>query len=169
MRRFLILLTSLAILALSPTAVLAKKKKRRVAYSNEFVIPFTCGSNPADLTSAVPGDYAIGIDVLGAGVDATVAAKVHFTYPPGGQMPAFTSDTIMLTVGGGVAKTNPDDLRAGPVGTDDPKPPSCIHHSQCHRCGRGLGSRNRPSRSLASRGDAGPRRSSGDRLPCPAW
>jgi len=111
MRRFLILLTSLAVLALSPTAVLAKKKKRRVAYSNEFVIPFTCGSNPADLTSAVPGDYAIGIDVLGAGVDATVAAKVHFTYPPGGQMPAFTSDTIMLTVGGGSAlQMSCDDL-----------------------------------------------------------
>lgn len=111
MRIFLILLTSVAVMALSPSAALSKKKKRRVVYSAEFVIPFTCGSNPADVTSAVPGDYAVGIDLLGASADATVAAKVHFTYPPGGQMPAFTSDTIMLTIGAGSAlQMSCDDL-----------------------------------------------------------
>jgi len=88
-------------LLVTPTDAEAKKRRRRVVITHQqYVIPFTCGNNAMDVSNALPGDYAIAIDVLNAGgADITLDEQIHLTFPPGNQMPSHVSDhvTIVLT------------------------------------------------------------------------
>lgn len=126
MTRIAILLISISLILIAPGAALAKKKKKRVVYSSQYAIPFTCGNNPADLSSALPGDYAIGIDVLNSGTaDIAVDEQVHLTFPPGAQMPSFSSDIVTQTIAAGSAiQLSCDDLLGAGFVFQNPPPAS---------------------------------------------
>lgn len=86
-------------LLVAPTDADAKKRRRRVITHQQYVIPFTCGNNAADVSSVLPGDYAIAIDVLNTGaVDITLDEQIHLTFPPGNQMPSHVSDHVSIAL-----------------------------------------------------------------------
>jgi hypothetical protein len=93
------------LVAATPFAAQAKKKKYYppppppVVYQYDYAIAFTCGSNPADLVRAVPGDYAIAVDIRNpSGAAALVDMQLQLTFPPGGMMPAYPSEEITQTI-----------------------------------------------------------------------
>ena len=61
----------------------------------QYVVPFTCGNNPSDLDRAVPGDFALAVNVLNtSGGIAQLVKQVQLTYPPGGEQPGAASSLI---------------------------------------------------------------------------
>lgn len=65
----------------------------------QYAVPFTCGTNASDVDRAVPGDYAIAVNVLNANTSITrVLKQVQLTFPPGGEVAGASSDLIQEDV-----------------------------------------------------------------------
>lgn len=106
------LAATLLLLVVGPTDAEAKRRRRPIVTHQQYVIPFTCGNNAMDTSSALPGDYAIAIDVLNTGdADVSLDEQIHLTFPPGGQMPSHVSDIVTQMIAAGSAiQISCDDL-----------------------------------------------------------
>ncbi len=124
MLRLIVLLLSLGLVWAGPATEAEAKKRRRRVVHQQYVIPFTCGNNAADTSGALPGDYAIAIDVLNGGAtDVTLDEQVHLTFPPGGQMPGYVSDVLTQTLAGETAlQISCDDLTGAAFVYPNPPP-----------------------------------------------
>ncbi len=92
-----------ALALMMPTAGLAKKKKLRLSWQ-QFSVPFTCGTNAADMVRAVPGDYAVSIDVHNpSDVDAVLIQRLALSFPPGALGAGDVSEARQDTLPAGAA------------------------------------------------------------------
>ena len=57
------------------TGALAKSGEGRRGTWYQWAVPFSCGSNPADLNGAVRGTYAVAIEILNAGPHEVMLSK----------------------------------------------------------------------------------------------
>ncbi|RIL07944.1 MAG: hypothetical protein DCC71_01055 [Proteobacteria bacterium] len=112
-----------ALVVSGPAAQAKKKKAPPIVYSYEYAIPFTCGNDATDRSRALPGDYAVAIDIYSPRGEAHVDQRVLLTFPPGGQLPGYASDVISQTVpvGSGI-QVSCDDLRGSAFLYQDPPP-----------------------------------------------
>ena len=61
----------------------------------QYAVPFTCGNNASNLDRAVPGDYALAVNVLNTSTRiAQLVKQVQLTYPPGGEQAGARSSPI---------------------------------------------------------------------------
>jgi hypothetical protein len=62
----------------------------------QYAVPFTCGNNASDLDRAVPGNYALAVNVfnMSSSAIAQVVKQVQLTYPPGGEQAGALSSPI---------------------------------------------------------------------------
>jgi hypothetical protein len=101
-----------AALWLAPGAADAKKP-RPLAWG-QYVVPFTCGTNAAETSRAVPGVYAAAVDLHNPeAADVTVVEKVALSFPPGAHGDGDVSAPVQRTIGAGAAaQLDCDDLLA---------------------------------------------------------
>jgi hypothetical protein len=80
----------------------AKKKKNKDWL--QWSVPFTCGVNDGEVFRAVPGEYAVAVNILNT-EDADVMFTKHLalTFPPSTQDPGAVSDPVIETLPAGSA------------------------------------------------------------------
>lgn len=78
----------------------------------EYAVPFTCGTNPSDTSRAVPGDYAVAVQILNTSTDPVRLRKqIRLSYPPGAERAGASSDVIRDQIPGELAiQVSCDDI-----------------------------------------------------------
>lgn len=107
MRRFVVL----GIVALAAAALVtgiagdaeAKKKKRKVVW-HQWSVPFTCGLNDGEVDRAVPGNYAVAVNILNTEeMEVMFTKHLSLTFPPMTQDPGAVSDPVVEALPAGSA------------------------------------------------------------------